>query len=148
VEAALLQAEEKYRAIFEDAVVGIFQATPDGRLVNVNRAFAAMHGFESPEQLLADISGSALPQFMTALHQNEWTILLEKQGTIRSREVEVLSKDGTCKWLLVNVRAVHNADDVVVLHEGMVEDITDRKLAQQQVISLAYYDALTGLPNR
>ena len=147
-EEALLQAEEKYRAIFEDAVVGIFQATPDGRLLNVNRAFAAMHSYESPEQLLADISGSVLPHFMSASHHDEWTSVLQKHGTIRSTEVEVPCKDGARKWLLVNVRAVRNADDVVVNLEGTVEDITERKLAQKQVSFLAYYDALTGLPNR
>ena len=50
--ADLRRTEEKYRAIFEDAVIGIFQATPDGKLLNVNRAFAGIHGFDTPEQLL------------------------------------------------------------------------------------------------
>ena len=46
---ALRQAEEKYRAIFEDAVVGIFQITPEGRPLSINRALAQMHGYDSPE---------------------------------------------------------------------------------------------------
>jgi PAS domain S-box-containing protein len=54
--AALRHAEEKYRAIFEDAVIGIFQMTPEGHLLNVNRALAQIHGYDSPEQLLGENS--------------------------------------------------------------------------------------------
>jgi diguanylate cyclase (GGDEF)-like protein/PAS domain S-box-containing protein len=147
-EAALIEAKEKYRAIFEDAVVGIFQATPDGRLVDVNRAFATMHGYESPEQLLAETSQSAHPIFIRTVLLDEWNQVLEEHGTIRSAEVEVMCRDGSHKWVLVNIRAVRSADGEVVLHDGTVEDISERKLAQQQVTYLAYYDALTGLPNR
>jgi diguanylate cyclase (GGDEF)-like protein/PAS domain S-box-containing protein len=147
-ERALLQAEEKYRVIFEDAVVGIFQATPDGRLVNVNRAFSIMLGYDSPEQLLADESGSSLSHVMNATHLHEWISMLEQKGSIHSTELEVPCKDGTRKWLLVNARAFRNSDGTVVKHEGTAEDITDRKAAQLQINFLAYYDALTGLPNR
>jgi diguanylate cyclase (GGDEF)-like protein/PAS domain S-box-containing protein len=147
-EAALREAEEKYRAIFEDAVVGIFQGTPDGRLLNVNRAFATMHGYESPEEVLAKVSGKGGLPFIHPAQLKEWTRLLEEHGVVRSTEIEVTCKDGSHKWVLVNIRAVRNADGQVVLHDGTIEDVTERKLAQQQVNYLAYYDALTGLPNR
>ena len=48
----------------------------------------------------------------------------------------------------MNLRAVRDADGNICAHEGTVEDITDRKVAEEQVQYLAYYDALTGLPNR
>jgi diguanylate cyclase (GGDEF)-like protein/PAS domain S-box-containing protein len=147
-EEAVRAAEEKYRAIFHDAVVGIFQASREGQLLDLNPAFAIMHGYESPEQMLADVCGEVFPHFIDTSQHDERTSALEKHRTIRSNEVEVLCKDGTCKWLLVNVRAVRNAHGFVVRHEGTVEDITERKLAQKQVNFLAYYDALTGLPNR
>jgi diguanylate cyclase (GGDEF)-like protein/PAS domain S-box-containing protein len=147
-EEALRQAEEKYRAIFEDAVIAIFQATPEGRLLNINRAFATMHGYESPEQLLAELCGDAPPQFVDPAQLIEWAHTMEKHGVIRGAEFEVVCRDGARKWLLMNVRAARNAEGDVILHEGTIEDVTERKLAQQQVNFLAYYDALTGLPNR
>ncbi|MGC1158606.1 MAG: PAS domain S-box protein, partial [Acidobacteriaceae bacterium] len=52
------QAEEKYRAIFDNAVVGIFQHTPEGRPINVNPAFARMHGYDSPKELLAEVTNA------------------------------------------------------------------------------------------
>ncbi len=147
-ESALREAEEKYRVLFEDAVVGIFQATPDGRLLHINRAFATMHGYESPAELLAETSDGAHEPLVSAEKLKEWAQVLETHGTIRGSEIQVRCKDGTRKWFLASIRAARSADGKVVLHEGSVEDITERKLAQEQVDFLAYYDGLTGLPNR
>ncbi len=147
-EEALRQAEEKYRAIFEEAVLGIFQATPDGRLLDINRAFASIHGFESPQQMLEEVSQNSNQLFVDKRQISKWTSILEEHGIIRSTEVEILDRQAKHKWVLVNIRVVRNADGDIILHEGTVEDITVRKLAQQQVDFLAYYDSLTGLPNR
>src|SRR5436305_9796397 len=51
---ALRQAEEKYRSIFENAVEGIFQSTPDGRVISVNPALARILGYDSPDELIAE----------------------------------------------------------------------------------------------
>src|SRR5438270_10680540 len=53
-EEALRRAEEKYHSIFENAVEGIFQSTPDGRFISVNPAMAEMYGFLSPEKMIAE----------------------------------------------------------------------------------------------
>ncbi|MGB7848081.1 MAG: EAL domain-containing protein [Candidatus Acidiferrum sp.] len=147
-ETALQQAEGKYRAIFEDSVVGIFQTTPEGCPLSINRALANMHGYDSPEQLLAEVSNVAQQLFVDSGRLNELRSELDEKGVVRGVELELCRKDGARKWALVNVRAVRDADGKVVLHEGTVEDITDRKVAEERVQYLAYYDALTGLPNR
>jgi PAS domain S-box-containing protein len=133
-EMALRKAEEKYRALFEDAVIGMFQATPDGQLLDINRAFARMHGYESPEQLFAEASMGE--QFVDSEYLREWAEVLEKQGVIQGSAIEVRCRDGSRKWVLVSLRATRNSDGRVTLHEGAVEDITDRKLAQQRLIFL------------
>jgi diguanylate cyclase (GGDEF)-like protein/PAS domain S-box-containing protein len=144
----LRRAEEKYRAIFEDAVVGIFQITPEGRPLSANRALARMHGFDTPEQLLAEISDVGAQLFVHPEQMQEMREAVEREGLVRSAEVEVYHKNGSKRWALVNMRAVRDAAGKVVLEEGTVEDITDRKQAEERVEFLAYYDALTGLPNR
>jgi len=146
--ADLRRTEEKYRAIFEDAVIGIFQASPDGRLLTVNRAFATMHGYETPEDLLKAASDSSRQVLLDHSHVQNWTGRLKKQDVVRGNEVEVVCRDGSKKWVTVNIRAARNRDGSVAWHEGTVEDITEQKRAQQQVNFLAYYDPLTGLPNR
>ena len=145
---ALRYAEEKYRAIFEDAVVGMFQTTPEGRPLSINRALAQMHGYDSPEQLLAEVSNVARQLFVDPGRMGELAHALDENGVVRGAEVEVYRRDRTKKWLLLNLRAVRDAGGNIALHEGTVEDITDRKAAEERVQYLAYYDALTGLPNR
>jgi PAS domain S-box-containing protein len=130
-EEALRQAEEKYRRIFEDAMIGIFQVTPEGRPVSINRALARIHGYDSPEQLLAEVSnlGHQLSVDPDALQ--ELGRVLEKDGLLHSAEFEIFSNDGSTKWVLANVRTVSDADGKVVLHEGTVEDITERRKGEE-----------------
>lgn len=145
---ALRHAEEKYRTIFENALVGIFQITPDGRPLSINRALAQLHGYASPEQLLAEVSNIAWQLFVDPNRMEELTRELDTNGEVHGAEVEVYRRDGTRKWLMVSLRAVRDASGNLSFHEGTVEDISDRKVAEERIQYLAYYDALTALPNR
>ncbi len=145
---ALRHAEDKYRVIFKDAVVGIFQMTPEGRPLNINRALAQIHGYDSPEHFMAEVSNLLSQLFVDFRQIDELKRVLDEKGVVRSAEMEVLCRDRTKKWVLANVQAVRDSDGKVALHEGTLEDITDRKVAENQVKFLAYYDVLTGLPNR
>src|SRR6202049_4973412 len=147
IEQALRQAEENYRAIFEDAVIGIFQSTPGGRYINVNPAMADMLGYESPQELLASITDISQQVYADPNCRAELKRLLSEQGMVKDFECAVYRKDGSKVWLSANVRAV-SKDGVLVGYEGTNEDITARRVAEERVQFLAYYDALTGLPNR
>lgn len=144
---AAREAEEKYRAIFDEAVIGIFQHTVDGRPVEVNRAFARMHGYDSPEELLAEVKNAPRQVFVNPERMAELCREAE-HSVVRNAEIELYRRDQTRMWVLVNLRAVRDAAGAVVRFEGTAEDITDRKAAEAQVKFLAYHDALTGLPNR
>ena len=147
-EHALSQAEEKYRAIFEDAVIGIFQITPEGQPISINRALAQMHGYDTPEEFLTEVSDVAHDVFVDPLQVVHLLNEVTAKGQVRCAEVEVYRKDRSKKWVVANMRAARDASGKVVLYEGTIEDITDRKIAEERVQYLAYYDALTGLPNR
>ncbi len=149
-EQALRRAEEKYRAIFEDAVIGIFQASADGRLLSVNRVFAEIHGYDSPEQMLSELSNLNAPAQLVVEPKriDGLRSALEEKELVRDFELEVYRRDRSERVVLVNVRAVRDASGKMMLYEGTVEDITARKVAEERVQFLAYYDALTGLPNR
>ena len=146
-EQALQQAEEKYRAIFENAVVAIFQSTPDGRYITVNPAMAHMLGYDSPQELMESITDIAQQVYVDPKGREEFKRLLGEQGTVTNFECEIYRKDGSTMWVSANARAVIKAG-VLVGYDGMNEDITSRKVAEERVQFLAYYDALTGLPNR
>ncbi len=147
-EAALRQAEEKYRGIFEDAVIGIFQATPEGRLVSINRALAQMHGYDSPEEMLHAIKDVRTQLLADPSRMIKLVRLVSERGVVRGTELEILRKDGTRKWVRMNMRAIRDDGGNIVLREGTVEDINEHKAAQERMRFLAYYDALTELPHR
>ena len=65
-----------------------------------------------------------------------------------NREFQAYRKDGSKVWLRGSAGALHSADGKVLYYVGAVEDITEQKLLEEQVRYLAYFDALTGLPNR
>jgi diguanylate cyclase (GGDEF)-like protein/PAS domain S-box-containing protein len=147
IEQALRQAEEKYRAIFQDSVIGMFQSTPGGRYINANPAMAHMLGYDSPQELVASITDISQQVYVDPTSREELARLLREHGSVKNFECAVYRKDGSKMWFSANVRAV-SEDGVLVGYEGTNEDITARKAAEERVQFLAYYDALTGLPNR
>jgi len=147
IEQALRQAEERYRAIFQGAIVGIFQSTPGGRYINVNPAMALMLGYDSPQELVASITDISQQVYVDPESRKELRRLLRDHGMVKNFECAVHRKDGSKMWFSANVRAV-SEDGVLVGYEGTNEDITARKVAEKRTQFLAYYDALTGLPNR
>jgi diguanylate cyclase (GGDEF)-like protein/PAS domain S-box-containing protein len=147
-EDSMRQAEEKYRGIFENAVVGIFQSAPDGRFLNINTALANMHGYDTPAELLESISLSGSKLLVDTAGMNKLAKAAEECGAVHGAELEICCKDGSRKWVRVNLRVLRDTVGKVVLREGTVEDITEHKAAQERMQFLAYYDALTELPHR
>ena len=147
VAQALLHAEEKYRAMVEDAVVGMYQITPDGKFLSANRALAKAAGYDSPQDFLHDVA-NATQMYGDPKRREELRRLMAAEGKVRDFEIVVRTRSGQQRAVLVNARAVRNNAGADLYYEGTLQDITDRKAAEQQVQYLAYYDALTGLPNR
>jgi PAS domain S-box-containing protein len=133
MEEALRQAEERYRSIFENAVEGIFQTTPEGRYLSANPAQARILGYESPEELVASITDVANQLFAEPGRGGEVVRLLKEHGVVTRFEFQAYRKDGSKIWISSNVRAVHDATGAVIYHEGMIEDITDRKRAEESL---------------
>jgi PAS domain S-box-containing protein len=142
-EAASRQAEEKYRAMFEDSIVGIFQTTPDGRPLSINRAMAELHGYDSAEELIATVPNVAKQLFVNPGRLLELAQIVAEKGVVRGEEVELCRKDGTRKWVRVSLRASRDSRGNVVRHEGTAEDITEQKRAKQELVdSKNRYQAL------
>ena len=130
-EEALRRAEEKYHSIFENAVEGIFQSTPDGRFISVNPAMAEMYGFLSPEEMIAERTDIEHQHYVEPLTRATFKRLLEENGVVEGLEAEVYGKNGSKFWTSENVRAVRDAGGTVLYYEGFVKDITERKQAEE-----------------
>jgi len=125
-EQALLQAEEKYRHIFENAINGIFQAQPNGRCISANQAMAQIYGYESPEQLIGSLTDMK-QLYVEPKKADEFIDLIHNQGSVSKFEAEVRCQDGSIIWVSQNVQAIWDIHGNLSQYEGIVEDITERK---------------------
>jgi two-component system, NarL family, sensor histidine kinase UhpB len=124
------RAEEKYRSIFENAVEGIFQTTIEGQFLTANPAMARMFGYESPEDLLEAISNVRDQLYAKPERREEFYRHALRDGFVSGFEIEMQRKDGSPVWVSVNARAVYDAGGGISGYEGTVEDITERKRAE------------------
>src|SRR5215213_10158452 len=125
------RAEEKYRSIFENAVEGIFQTTVEGQFVTANPAMARMFGYESSEELLGTISSIGEQLYVDPERRREFARLVMRDGIVNGFEAQLLRKDGTPVWISTNARTIYGDEGEVVGYEGTVEDITERKRAEE-----------------
>jgi two-component system, NarL family, sensor histidine kinase UhpB len=125
------RAEEKYRLIFENAVEGIFQTTVDGRFLTANPAMARILGYESPEELLGAISNIRDQLYVEPSRRDEFYQLALRDGFVSAFELKMYRKDKTFVWASANARAIYDADGSISGYEGTVEDITERKRADE-----------------
>src|ERR1700730_1605143 len=130
-ERALREAEHKYRAIFENAIEGIFQSTPDGRFLRVNPALARMFGYDSPEELIANVNDIQQSIYVDPKRREEFKQAIETHGSVELFEYEIFRKDKTRRWLCENSRAVRDSEGKVSYYEGTVEDITERRRVEE-----------------
>jgi PAS domain S-box-containing protein len=133
VEEELVQSEERYRSIFENAVEGIFQTTLDGRYVAVNPALARMYGYDSPEDMIASITNIASQLYVDPRRRDEFIRLMQEQEKLTGFEALVYRKDGSFIWISENVRTRRDQAGVLIGYEGTVEHITERKLAEERL---------------
>lgn len=135
-EAAL---EEQYRRIFERNLTGLYIADQEGSIIDCNESCAQILGFSTRQDLLDNRADAE--QIIRKFYEG-----LEKAQIVNA-EHRFQRRDGSWGWILSNARYVHQKNDQSVIEGGIV-DITDRKTAEERIQFLAYYDSLTGLPNR
>jgi PAS domain S-box-containing protein len=133
IEGKLRQAEQKYRGIFEEAIVGIFQTSPDGRLLSINPAQARMYGYDSPEEMIAERQNISTHTYVDPQRREEFKRLMEEQDVVGNFEFEAYRKDGVRAWVSVNARAVRDDSGAIAYYVGTSEDITQRKSAQEKL---------------
>ncbi len=127
---ALTQAEEKYRSIFENALEGIFQTTPNGRYISANPALAQIYGYDSPEELMASITDIGHQLYVNPKHWMTFVTLMQQQGAVSGFESPVYRRDGSIIWISETARTVCDANGVPLYYQGFVVDITERKRAE------------------
>jgi two-component system, cell cycle sensor histidine kinase and response regulator CckA len=141
----LRASEEKYRGIFDNAVEGIFQTTPDGRIVTANPSLARMLGYADAQELIGAVVDVSRQLYVDPDRRVEFSRLLEDHGVVSGFECEIRRKDGTHGWASLSTRVVKDADGRVLFYEGTAEEITERKRLEEQVRQAQKMEAIGQL---
>jgi PAS domain S-box-containing protein len=131
-EEALKAAEHKYRGMFDEALVGIFQLDSAGHLLKLNPAMAQFLMYSSPDEMLGTLTEPLWTTAVSAERQGEFMVLMQEVGHVRGFELEVFRKDKSKIWISASVRAIVK-DGAIRGFEGMFEDITERRLLREQL---------------
>lgn len=134
---ALALAEERYRNIFENALAGIFQTTDDGRFLAANPAMARILGYDSPQALMAAVTDIGRQVFAEPGVREALLARARRQGMVTAFLFRFRRSDGEERWGELQVRQVADAAGEHLHNEGMLEDVTDRKQAADDLAAMA-----------
>ena len=132
-EEARRMAEANYRTIFENALEGIYQTTPEGDYISANPAQARIFGYNTPQELMSDVHDVSHQHYADPRLRAEILERIHKNGYIQDYEVEVYDRNGRVIWISENARAVYDANHNLLHYEGSIQDITERKRVGEEL---------------
>lgn len=125
-ERALSEAEKKYRAIVENAALGIYQVTPEGVYLSANPALAKILGYQAPEEILRDVKNANTEIYYSGRDRERSLREAVRNGSVIV-ECQVRRSDGGIIWVQESLRAVKDDEEQLIFFEGSMEDISKRK---------------------
>lgn len=144
-EEALSQAEKRYRNLFEQAVEGIYQISPDGRFLSANPALVRILGFESPQELIESISDVGQELYVDPHCHEKLLQMIREKGEVLQFDSAVYRQDGSIIDISENARAVYNESGELAWYQGTVEDKTEHKRFEAQLRQAQKMEAIGTL---
>jgi diguanylate cyclase (GGDEF)-like protein/PAS domain S-box-containing protein len=144
---ALLESEERFRSAFAYAPIGIGLVSRQGKWLKVNRALCEILGYESDELLSMEFQSMMFPEDLGGTLIKIHDLMA---GRIASCQMEqrYIHKTGRTVWTHWSVSASGDISSDASNLIFQLQDITDKKIAEQKLQHEATHDSLTGLPNR
>ena len=128
-EKALRESEERFRGLYENATLGLYRTTPDGKILLANPSLVKMLGFSS----FSELAQRNLEEkgFEPGYERAEFKHRLATEGEVKGLEASWTRRDGTAICVRESAKAIRDAEDKIAYYEGTVEDITERKRAEE-----------------
>lgn len=146
-EQALRDSEEKYRTILEHVAEGYFEIDLAGNFTFFNETVCEAFGYSREELLGMNNREFASAEAAKKMY-NDFASIYETGRPLRLRDYEIITKDGTSKMVEVSAHLRWDDQGNPIGFRGVARDITEHRMAEQALHRMAYYDKLTGLPNR
>jgi PAS domain S-box-containing protein len=129
-ENMLHETKERYRNIFENTVMGISQALPDGPLITANNAYAQMYGYANAEEMMAEATNVG-QRYANPEDREEVLRILKEKGVMEPRELVVVHRDGTRFTVLASAREIRDSDGNLQYYQAEHIDVTERKKVEE-----------------
>jgi diguanylate cyclase (GGDEF)-like protein/PAS domain S-box-containing protein len=141
------ESEERFRSAFDHAAIGMALVAPNGRWLEVNRSLCQIVGYSEEQLLASSFQNLTHPDDLVASQDHISQLLAGKIPScqMEKRYLHIL---GHAVWVLQSISQVRDVDNESARLIFQIQDITDRKRAEERLVHDAFHDALTGLPNR
>jgi len=128
---ALHESEERFRSLFENSTVGIYRTTPGGDIILANPTLVNLLGYSSFEEL----SKRNLEHtgFEPSYERSKFIENIERNGEVKGLESAWTRSDGEKVFVSESARAIRNNEGRTLYYDGIIEDITLRKLAEKKL---------------
>jgi len=127
-EEALRESEERYKSLFECVPAGLYRTTPEGQVIDANPALVCMLGYPSREAMM---TLNVADEYGDEKERKRWQTLIEREGVVRGFETRWRRFDGTLIWVHESAKAIRDNEGRIMHYEGVVEDITEHKQADE-----------------
>ena len=129
----LERSERNYRDIFDHSLHGIYQATMEGQFLAANVAMAKILGYLSPEALIAKVKSFSRQLYAEPEDRDRFLAAIKAHGEVSDFETRFMRRDGKIVDIRINSRIKHDPESDLPVIEGLMEDITERKMAESAI---------------
>jgi PAS domain S-box-containing protein len=139
----LKDSEKRYRGLFENAIEGIFQTSPQGKVITANQSTATILGYDSPEDLIITIRNLTQDVYVNPDKRIEFLSVLKKKSYVKDFEFQAWRKDKSIIDVSINAHLVRDHQGNILLIEGRLVDVTEKKRMVELRISKETAEAAT-----
>lgn len=144
-EERLKESETKYRNIFENAPIGIFQSIPAGRYLAVNGVYAEIFGYSSPNEMIESVTDITNELYVNPAQRSRILGQLKSVDSVTSNDIQVRRKDGSIIFVDLYMRAVRGSGGTVEALEGFLVDVTERKKNKELILQSEKLSMIAGM---
>jgi len=127
----MLVSEDRFRSLYENATIGIYRTTPDGKILLANPALIGMLGYGSFEELAQrDLETEG---YEPSYERSKFRTQIETEGVINGYQSAWTRKDGATLFVRESAKAIRDANGRILYYEGTVEDVTEQKRAENDL---------------
>ncbi len=124
-EIVLTQTEERFRNLYNDAVIGLYRTNTKGEILLANRTLIKMLGFQSFEELTErNLNESG---YSPSYQRKSFIDQIEREGEVKDKEAIWISRDGREIFIRENAKAIYDPEGKILYYDGTVQDVTEQK---------------------